>query len=286
MSYFKAIGMKEEPFSTSPDPAFLCMCREHKAALFKVRIAVSLKRGMGVVVGDVGMGKTTLSRKLSQLFSDEPDVEFYMILNPHFRSEKQFLSRLIQLFHIDGVADDAEELDLIEAIERWLFRKGVEERKTVVLLVDEAQMLHADVLESLRILLNYETNEFKLLQLLLVGQMELLPRITAIHNFWDRVALRCVLNPLAEDEVRDLIEFRLKQAGHPKPDALFTDGAIRAVWEHTHGYPRKLSMVCHNALENLVMHDRQVVDESLVRDVIASDVDAMDVAIAEMNDVI
>lgn len=270
MSYYAALGLDREPFSTSPDPAFFFLSREHKAALCRLQIAISLKRGLSVILGDVGTGKTTLSRKLSQALAEDPDVRFHMILNPLFKSEKQFLARLAHIFHID-LPPRTTGLEYMEHIERHLFKTGVEEGKTVVLLVDEAQILPKFVLEILRILLNYETNEYKVLQLVLVGQMELLPVISGMANFWDRIALRYVLNPLGEEEVGELVAFRLKQAGYKGDQPLFTSEAIRDIWQHTRGYPRKLSLCCHNALESLVMFDRSMVDGEIARRVIDED---------------
>jgi general secretion pathway protein A len=270
MSYYKILGLHDEPFSTSPDPSYFFLSSQHKAALTRLRIALSLKRGLSVIVGDVGTGKTTLSRKLSQVLKEEPDVCFYMILNPYFRTQKQFLSRLVALFHAPMDPKRTSGLDCIEAVEQFLFRTGVQEKKRVVLLIDEAQLLPHYVLEILRILLNYETNEFKILQLVLVGQMELVPVLSKMPNFWDRIALKCVLNPLNLAETREVIQFRLQQAGY-LGEGLFSDDAIRLIHEHTRGYPRQMSMLCHNLLEMLVMKDLTVVDEGLVRDALAAE---------------
>jgi general secretion pathway protein A len=271
MSYFNLLGLEKEPFSTSPDPTFFYLSKEHKAALCRLQIAVALRRGLCVILGDVGTGKTTLSRKFATLLKDEEDVLFHMILNPYFQTEKQFLSRLASLFHLE-VSPRATALDFMEAIERHLFHWGVEENKTVVLLIDEAQILPEFVLETLRILLNYETNEYKMLQLVLVGQLELLPRISRMSNFWDRIAMKYVINPLDAEEVKELLTFRLQQAGYQGGASLFTDGAIRRIWEHTQGYPRKLAQFCHQSLEGLVMFDRVVVDEALVDRLIVGEV--------------
>jgi len=276
MSYYEVLGLKAEPFSTSPDPSFFFLSKGHKAALYRLRIALKLKRGLCVIMGDVGTGKTTLSRKMAQVLREEQDVNLYMVLNPYFKSQKQFLTRLVSLFHVDMAPRRSSGLDCIEAIEHFLFLKGVQEQKTVVLLIDEAQLLPDYVLEILRILLNYETNEYKILQLVLVGQMELLPRISRLANFWDRIALKCVIRPLGLDETREMIDFRLKQAGS-KGEALFTERAIAMVHEHTQGYPRKLSIMCHNLLESLVMQDKQIVDEALVREMIIADIQPMKV---------
>jgi general secretion pathway protein A len=271
MSYYKLLGLHDEPFSTSPDPSFFFLSSQHKAALTRLRIALNLKRGLSIIVGDVGTGKTTLSRKLSQILKEEQDVCFFMILNPYFRTQKQFLSRLVALFHAPIDPRKTSGLDCIEAIEQYLFRMGVQEKKRIVLLIDEAQLLPQYVLEILRILLNYETNEFKMLQLVLVGQTEMIPVLRKMPNFWDRIALKCIINPLNLAEAKELLTFRLQQAGHSGTD-LFTDGAIRLIHEHTRGYPRQMSMMCHNLLEMLVMKDKTLVDESLVREVMATDV--------------
>ncbi|MCK5850105.1 MAG: AAA family ATPase [Kiritimatiellae bacterium] len=274
MSYYRILGLDKEPFSTSPDPSFFFQSKEHKAALCRLQIAINLRRGLSVILGDVGTGKTTLSRKLSRILADDENMIFRMILNPYFKTEKQFLSRVASLFHVDA-PKKATGLDYMEAVERFLFKAGVEEQKTVVLLIDEAQILPEFVLETLRILLNYETNEYKILQLVLVGQMELHPRISQMNNFWDRIALKYVLNPLGEEELKEMLNFRLKQAGHKGESPIFTDEAIARIWRHTKGYPRKLSLICHNCLEYLVMHDKTVVDESVVLRVIDAEVKPM-----------
>jgi general secretion pathway protein A len=270
MSYYRVLGLHDEPFSTSPDPSYFFLSAQHKAALTRLRIALSLKRGLSVIVGDVGTGKTTLSRKLSQVLKEEPDVSFHMILNPYFKTQKQFLTRLVSLFHASVDPKKTTGLDCIEAVEQFLYKTGVQEKKRIVLLIDEAQLLPDYVLEILRILLNYETNEYKILQLVLVGQMELVPVLSRMPNFWDRIALKCVINPLDLAEAKELIRFRLSEAGY-QGVGLFSEGGIGLIHQHTKGYPRQMSMMCHNLLEMLVMKDRAIVDEDLVREAITNE---------------
>ena len=263
MSYYQTLNLAKEPFSTSPDPNFFYHSREHNTALQKLEIAIRLKRGLSLILGDVGTGKTTLSRALFQIFSGEEDhFVFHMILDPNFKSEYQFLSNLTKIFGASPFFRST--IDHREAIERYLFQKGVEEKKTVVLLIDEGQKLTQPYLEILRTLLNYETNEYKLLQLILVSQVELLPRITKVRNFMDRVSLKYILNPLDENGTREMIEFRLKQAGYNGGKPLFSFEAIKKIYEFTQGYPRKISLLCHDALEHLVMEGRETVTEELV----------------------
>jgi general secretion pathway protein A len=161
-------------------------------------------------------------------------------------------------------------IDFKEELERYLFQKGVIENKTIVLLIDEGQKLSSENLEVLRTLLNYETNEFKLLQLVIMSQMELLPRIKRINNFIDRIALKYTINPLDEEETKEMIRFRLLQAGYARHESLFTDGAIKKIYRDTQGYPRKIAMLCHDALETIIMHEKFFVDEELVSQITAA----------------
>ena len=146
MSYYKMLGLTKEPFSTSPDPSFFYLSKEHRAAFCRLQIAISLRRGLSAIIGDVGTGKTTLSRKLAQVLNGDEGISFYMALNPYFKTEEQFLSRLAALFHVP-VGPEASGLDHMEAIERFLFSVGVEQNKTIVLLIDEAQILPDFVFE-------------------------------------------------------------------------------------------------------------------------------------------
>jgi general secretion pathway protein A len=274
MSYYKLLGLEKEPFSTSPDPAFFYQSKEHKSALYRLRNAIELRRGLSVVLGDVGTGKTTLSRKLVQFLSAEQNHIVAVMLNPIYESEQQFLTELAERFHIYIDTTSAKELktlDYLKVLEKFLFEKGVEKNQTIVLLIDEAQQISNPCLEILRSLLNYETNECKILQLILMSQMELLPRLNQMKNFWDRVALKYVLNPLEEAEVKEFLGFRLEAAGYASHYPLFSDAAVRAIYNYTQGYPRKITMLCHDALEYLVMHKKELADKEVIDQLIKRD---------------
>jgi general secretion pathway protein A len=271
MSYFAVLGLQKEPFSTSPDPEFFFESNEHYSALMRLLIEIRLKRGLSVIMGDVGTGKTTLSRKLFQMLKERADIEFALILDPTAHDEQLFLESLVRALNIHPEGE-CSVLDYKEAIKKHLFQKGVEENKTTVLVIDEAQKLSPPALEILRVLLNYETNEFKLLQLVLFAQMELLPRIKEIKNFIDRVALKYILNPLDEKETKDMINFRLAQAGFKSTHTLFTDAGIGEIYKFTQGYPRRINLLCHNALRGLVTANRTHVDERFVRELIAEQI--------------
>ena len=271
MSYYKILGLDREPFSTSPDPAFFYESQEHHAALMRLMIEIRLKRGLSIILGDVGTGKTTLSRKLFHMLKEREDIIFHMILDPGYDSEELFLDSVMRTFKIELETNYPSLVDRKEAIKQYLFKKGVEENKTVVLLIDEAQKLNTIALEVLRVLLNYETNEYKLLQLVLLGQLELMTQLRQMKNLCDRISLKYVLNPLGESEVKELINFRLKAAGYGSNVPFFTKDAITEVYRHTQGYPRRIAMICHNALKTLVMDNKTLVDGPLIRDLVARD---------------
>lgn len=273
MSYFKVLGFEKEPFSTSPDPDFFYLSKEHEAALANILIELRLKRGLSVILGDVGTGKTTLSRKLIQELKDRDDFIFHIILDPSFESEELFLTSLAKNFEINIGSDTPTGIvALRESLERFLFQKGVSENKTITLIIDEAQKLNEFSLEVLRVLLNYETNEFKLIQLVLLGQLELHSKITDMANFFDRISFKYTLNPLDLEETKEMIEFRVKQAGYSGNIHLFLDEAVKEVHQYTRGYPRRTTMLCHRALKTLVLKNKFVVDAPLIQEMINEEV--------------
>lgn len=273
MSYYKVLGFDREPFSTSPDPEFFYLSKEHEAALTNILIELRLKRGLSVILGDVGTGKTTLSRKLVQELKGRDDFVFNIILDPSFESEQLFLTALVRDFDISmGAVASPSIVDLREALERFLYQKGVVENRIVTLIIDEAQKLNESSMEMLRVLLNYETNEFKLLQLVLLGQVELHSTIMKMANFFDRISFKYTLNPLDLEETKEMIEFRVRHAGYKANMSLFLDEAIREIYHYSRGYPRQITMFCHRALKILVMKNRFAVDGALVREMIEEEI--------------
>ncbi|OGX24823.1 MAG: hypothetical protein A3D10_07120 [Omnitrophica WOR_2 bacterium RIFCSPHIGHO2_02_FULL_48_11] len=275
MSYHTLLGFSKEPFSTSPDPDFFYLTKEHDMALTSILIEIRLKRGLNVVFGDVGTGKTSLSRKLIQELKRRGNMIFHIILNPSFVDERQFLTSLVKNFNVDlpSHVDLSKEdiLNLRDVIQKFLIEKAVTEKQTVVLVIDEAQKLNLSTLETLRILLNFETNEYKLLQLVLLGQVELYPKIMQMPNFLDRISFKYTLNPLDVQSTRELILYRVKQAGYNSAMPLFSDEAFSEIYSYTRGYPRKITMLCHQVLKELIMQNKSAVDREIVRDVIAKE---------------
>ncbi len=214
----------------------------------------------------MGVGKTTLSRKLLREFAQRPDIIYTVIFEPTYENEKAFIADLIGHFAIDFDSGAASLIECKHALKDFLFRKGIEEQKTVVLLIDEAQKLSLASLEVLRGLLNYETNEYKLLQLVLLSQLEILPELKKMPNFLDRVNFKSLLLPLSEEETYELVKFRLKEAGYKREKPLFSLQALQEIYRVTNGYPRKITLLCHQLLKELVMRGLKEVSRAMVQE--------------------
>jgi type II secretory pathway predicted ATPase ExeA len=274
MGYYRLVGLEREPFSTSPDPAFFYQSQKHRATLANLLIEFRLRRGLSVVLGDIGTGKTTLARKLIQMLKERERFLFHFVLDPTYPSEDLFFRALTRTLGVDVQASAPTLVDYRDMLERYLFHKGIEERETVVVIIDEAHKLNGLSLEALRILLNYETNDAKLLQLVLLGQMELMPLIRGMPNLMDRISFHAALEPLDLSETRQMIDFRLREAGYRSSLPLFTDDAVEGIYDYSEGYPRRIAMVCHRALRTLVMTRAHVVDRDLIDELAQRELDA------------
>jgi general secretion pathway protein A len=272
MDYFSILNLKKEPFSNSPDPGLFYPSPNHVECLHSIEMAIRLKRGLNLVLGEVGTGKTTLCRKLIQQISSTAGndlVEMHLLLDPSFSSSYEFLSGIAGHFGLTASAGDIAdrtEWQLKEAIKNCLFAKGVEEGKIVVLLIDEGQKLPDFCLEILREFLNYETNDCKLLQIVIFAQQEFREKIGQLANLANRINLCYSLTPLGFGETGRMIAYRISQtsedgAGRP----LFTWPGLFALYRETGGNPRSINMLCHHIVLSLIIQNRVKAGWSLVR---------------------
>ncbi|EGJ49241.1 ExeA family protein [Desulfocurvibacter africanus] len=272
MDYYTLLDLEREPFSNSPDPDFFYATAQHASCLQQLEIALRLRRGLNVVLGEVGLGKTTLCRRLLCDLARDEGVDAHLILDPALPSAEAMLAMLDEMLSgappVGGPKRSLGAAQLKERIKRRLFRLAVDQERIVVLLVDEAQEISPACLEILRELLNYETNEHKLLQIVLFGQPELADLLARQENVADRVNLFLRLAPLSQRETRDLILFRLAQARRQnpaRPALRFSFGAMRAIQAVTGGYPRRIVTLCHRLVLALIVAGSARVTPRLVR---------------------
>ncbi|MFZ5428312.1 MAG: AAA family ATPase [Thermodesulfobacteriota bacterium] len=267
MRYFELLNLRREPFSNSPDPDLFYRTKQHRECLQALEIAIRLKRGLSVVTGHVGTGKTTLCRQLIRVLGDRQGVDTHLILDPSFSGEREFLVHINGLFGVpQEEALRASDWELRENIKAALFRLAVEEDRLVVLIVDEGQKMSLECLELLRELLNYETNEHKLLQIVIFGQLEFEPILEAKANLADRVNLRFRIGPLDFQDTRELIQARLAMCSKDiSPEGLFSFWALLGVYLATDGFPRQIVQLCHQALLAVIIKERPRVTWGVVR---------------------
>lgn len=261
MPYYELLGLTREPFSNSPDPVFFYSSRNHARCLHLLEIAVRLRRGLNVCLGAIGVGKSTLCRALLQELAADPSVTTHLLLDPAFSTPHEFLATLHDRL-VGPPAPSATHRELMEAIKSRLFHEAREKDRLVLLIVDEGQKLSIPCLEVIRELLNYETNDAKLLQVIIFAQEEFAAALAQIPNFRDRINELCRLASLDEKETRDLIRHRLRLAGGG--GELFTRFAYRAMFQITRGHPRKIMHLGHKVLLALIMNDQRTANRKTV----------------------
>ena len=260
--YLPFFGLKEEPFTASPNPRFFYTSPLHHLALQKTRYVVSAKKGLCVVFGDTGTGKTTLSRLLYQQFLDDGFITA-IITNPSYPSPNQLLRTIMQEFEYPKFGRSYKAS--LDRLKGFLYQQAIELSKTLVLIVDESQTLKPTMLEFLRQLLNYETNEQKLLQLVLLGQNELRPKLRRAKNFNNRIALRASLETLGLADSEEMLEFRWQVAGGKTLP--FTPAGLEALYEFSVGVPRTQVILADNCLLAAYLKNNKQINRSLVVEV-------------------
>ncbi len=266
MDYFSILNLKKEPFSNSPDTEFFFHSRQHLDCLQKLELSLLLRRGLNVIIGEVGTGKTTLCRQLIRRFAQKQETETHLILDPHFLNASEFLATVTKMLVGKKPVAGSHDWQIKEHIKQCLFRKGVDQKKTVVLIIDEGQKIPAFCLEILREFLNYETNEYKLLQIVIFAQKEFENTIRKYPNFADRINLYHELKPLSFRDTRLMIKFRLEKSSNSRRKLnLFTYPALGAIYRITGGYPRKIINLCHQSILSMIIQNRSKSGYFLVR---------------------
>lgn len=262
LPYLEYYGLKEEPFSTAPSPRYLLLTTGHSTALEKTAYVVSAKKGLAAVFGDTGTGKSTLARLLHQQFLDQGIVSI-LLTNPSYPTPNSLLRTIAQEF---GTArTDKSFKGMLDIFKGFLLEQALDQGKTVALIIDEAQTMGFPQLELLRQLINVETNEQKLLQVVLFAQEELRDKLShqRARNLKSRIVMGSTLERLSAKEVAEMVAFRWTVASgggqHP-----FTPGALAAIGRYSEGVPRAATILADNTLILGFMRQRKSIGEDLV----------------------
>ncbi len=265
--YLDHFGLVDEPYSASPNPRYLYISPTHNLALEKTKWTIAAKRGLALCFGAVGTGKTTLARELAQRLEDEPSVSYVLITNPNFPTPNQLLRAINQEFGVPQTSKNY--LDLLNIFKNYLMEQTLKEGKSLVLIIDEAQTLKGSLLELLRQLMNYESNDQKFLQVVLFAQEEFRARLhhPRYRNLVNRAAMSSSLDNLSLSDTTAMLRHRWLVAGGK--DFPFTEAAVELIYTHSQGIPRTQVILADNALLAAFLMGQQTIDEELIRQVVA-----------------
>ncbi len=259
--YLDFYRLQEKPFHVTPDPRFFFFGTKYQQALASLQYGIKEKKGFIMISGEVGCGKTTLCRLLLQELHKDSRIEVAIVLNT-FLSEKELLAAINQDFLIPPAGTTRGAL--LQSLNEFLLNKK-KEGKNVVLFIDEAQNLKCSVLEQIRMLSNLETDTDKLIQIILVGQPELVTKLQLpqLRQLEQRIAVRYHLSPLDLAETTAYIEHRLKKAG-AITSQLFSAGAYARIHQASGGIPRRINLICDYTLMVGFVKEMHRPDESVV----------------------
>lgn len=260
--YEKFWGLKEKPFKNTPDPRFLCTFPQYRDSLMKLNYVIRENLGAGLLTGVFGCGKTLLVRSLINGLSAQKYRFANLVFPPS--SGEEFLRSLVRSLRpsdLPSIKSELMEDALLESLEKVVTDNEREGRETIV-IADEAHSITKDeIFERMRLLLNFQKDDRFLITLILVGQPELGPKVADLRQFDQRIAVKCHLAPLSEDETRDYILHRMKVAGREKE--VFAPEVFPEIYQSSGGIPRRINYTCDLCLMTGFARQREKIDKAV-----------------------
>ena len=260
--YLEHFRLTAKPFATTPDPQFAYGTREHQLAVAKIQYAVEERQGIFLLQGEIGTGKTTVSQFMLNAWRDDKSLAVAHITNPAVRTPSQFLRLILSHFGVEPPHLLADNWDALRGFLVGNYKAG----KITVLVIDEAQTISAENMETLTHISNEQTQKHKLIQVVLLAQPNIARKLSYKPALRDRIAHGSTLNPLSYEDAVALMRHRIQVAGGDF-NVLFPGEPLHhRLYNVTKGVPRRLCMLCDNALLNAYALGKPAVDDSAVGD--------------------
>jgi general secretion pathway protein A len=260
--YLEYWGFKKFPFENVPDPDFFYLSKSHEEALTRLIYAAKMRKGAAMLSGEIGCGKTTLSKVyIKELSGNNYDIG--LIVNPHLEAI-EFLQEILYQFDIVDVPDT--KVKCLRALNSKML-ENLKVNKETILIIDEAQLLTLSTFEEIRLLLNFQLNNRFLITVILLGQPELREKVKSIEQLDQRIAIKYHISPFNLEETIHYIMFRQKKSGSEKN--LFDSEAMGRIYEHSNGIPRKINNLCDLSLLIGFSTNEKVINSKIVENIIS-----------------
>ena len=265
--YRNFFGLKEKPFEMTANPKYLYLNETYSEVLSTLLYAVDSRRGITLIIGDVGSGKTTILNTLRDNLSKDTKVVFIFNTDVSF---KQMLNMSINQLELDTSHRKMTVAETIQCLNKFAIEQS-KKGGNVVIIVDEAQNLKKSELENLRLLSNIETRQAKLIQILLCGQPKLDYKLSRpeLSHLVQRISIKRYLKNLNETDTYSYIKHRLNIAGYDGP-TIFDKNSLNLIWKNTEGVPLKINLLCENALMISYALGKSMIDAKIVNEAIRS----------------
>jgi general secretion pathway protein A len=260
LARLERLGLKEDPFKLSADPRYLYLGPEHLAVYRQAQGVISRRRGLALITGDMGMGKSSLARRLYDVYASEDAVDICYIHTAAFKSAMDAARQISASFSIAPQRSFQRQMDNMERMMADAYTAG----RNVVILLDDAQLMESEALEVIHRLYNFDYDA-KVVQTLAFGQSEMVPLFETNKAVNSRVFVRLALPPLTLASALQMVLFRLRVAGRNEP--IIDDEAFEVLYEKSQGVPREIIRLCAMATDYLLQSDSTMVGIDIAREV-------------------
>lgn len=261
LAHLERLSLKEDPFKLSADPRYLYLGAEHLAVYRQAQGVISRRRGLALITGDMGMGKSSLARRLYDVYASEENVVICYIHTAAFKSAMDAARQISNALGVPPQRSFQRQMDGLERMMADSFTAG----RNVVVLLDDAQLMAGEALEVIHRLYNFDYDA-KVVQILAFGQSEMTALFEPNKAVNARVFVRLVLPPLTLASALQMVLFRLRVAGRNEP--LIDDDAFELLYEHSGGVPREIIRLCALATDQLLHSDETIINRDIVSEVI------------------